>query len=205
MAEQDYSKMGIFIEPIGKLINAFTKLPGVGTKTAQRFAYEIINMTEEEALAFAETVAECKKKIHFCKICGNYTDKDVCEICSTRQSDVICVVKEPKDIIAVEKMHEFKGVYHVLHGTLKPTDNVGPKDIAIDGLKDRINQGNVKEVIIATNPDYDGEITAMYISSIVKPMGVKVTRLAHGMPIGSDIEYTDEITLMRAFADRKEL
>ena len=197
--------MSIFIEPIGKLINAFTKLPGVGTKTAQRFAYEVINMTEEEVLAFAETISDCKKKICFCKVCGNYTDKDVCEICSTRKDESICVVKEPKDIIAIEKMHEFKGVYHVLHGTLKPNDNVGPKDIAIDSLKERILKGNVKEVIVATNPDYDGEITAMYISSVVKPLGVKVTRLAHGMPIGSDIEYTDEITLMRAFVDRKEL
>ena len=197
--------MKTYIEPIGKLINNFSKLSGVGGKTAQRFTYEIINMSLEEVQAFSQSLLDCKTKVHFCKICGNYTDKDVCEICSTRQSDVICVVKEPKDIIAVEKMHEFKGVYHVLHGTLKPTDNVGPKDIAIDSLKERISNSNVKEVIIATNPDYDGEITAMYISSIVKPMGVKVTRLAHGMPIGSDIEYTDEITLMRAFADRKEL
>lgn len=197
--------MSIFIEPIGKLINAFTKLPGVGTKTAQRFAYEVINMTEEEVLTFAETIADCKRKIRFCKVCGNYTDKDVCDICSTRSEESICVVKEPKDVIAIEKMHEFKGVYHVLHGTLKPTDNVGPKDIAIDSLKERIINGKVKEVIVATNPDYDGEITAMYISSIVKPLGAKVTRLAHGMPIGSDIEYTDEITLMRAFVDRKEL
>ena len=140
--------MGIFIEPIGKLINAFTKLPGVGTKTAQRFAYEVINMTEEEAIAFAETIADCKKKIRFCKVCGNYTDKDVCDICSTRQSDVICVVKEPKDIIAIEKMHEFKGVYHVLHGTISPMDNIGPNDIRIKELLSRIAEGGVEEVII---------------------------------------------------------
>ena len=197
--------MDIFIEPIGELINAFTKLPGVGTKTAQRFAYEVINMTEEEAIAFAETIADCKKKIHFCKICGNYTDKEVCAICSNRKRDVICVVKEPKDIIAIEKMHEYDGVYHVLHGTLKPSENVGPKDITVDALIERIEKDGVKEVIMATNPDYDGEITAMYVSSKIKPLGVKVTRLANGMPIGSDIEYTDEITLMRAFKDRKEL
>ncbi|MBO5888901.1 MAG: recombination protein RecR [Clostridia bacterium] len=197
--------MDIFIEPIGELINAFTKLPGVGTKTAQRFAYQIINMPIEEAEAFANSVIECKRKIRYCKVCGNYTDKEVCNICSNRKKDIICVVKEPKDIIAIEKMHEFDGVYHVLHGTLKPSENVGPKDITIDELLERIEKDGVKEVIMATNPDYDGEITAMYVSSKIKPLGVKVTRLANGMPIGSDIEYTDEITLMRAFKDRKEL
>lgn len=197
--------MDIFIEPIGKLINEFTKLPGVGTKTAQRFAYQIINMSEEEAQNFASSIIDCKKKIHYCKICGNYTENDICSICANRKKDVICVVKEPKDIIAIEKMHEFTGVYHVLHGTLKPSENIGPKDIAVDSLIERIVNDNVKEVIMATNPDYDGEITAMYISSKIKPLNVKVTRLANGMPIGSDIEYTDEITLMRAFKDRKEL
>lgn len=197
--------MEIFIEPIGKLINSFTKLPGVGTKTAQRFAYQIINMTEEEAESFALSILDCKKKIHYCKVCGNYTEKEVCDICQNRKKDVICVVKEPKDIIAIEKMREFDGVYHVLHGTIRPSENVGPKDIAIDSLIERIKTDNVKEVIMATNPDYDGEITAMYVSSQVKPLGVKITRLANGMPIGSDIEYTDEVTLMRAFKDRKEL
>ena len=197
--------MKVFIEPIGRLINEFSKLPGVGAKTAQRFAYKIVNMPENEAKSFAEAIINVKKNVHYCKICGNFSEGEVCEICQNRQANVICVVKEPKDVIAIEKLNEFNGVYHVLHGTLKPTDNVGPKDIAIDSLKERISNSNVKEVIIATNPDYDGEITAMYISTIVKPMGVKVTRLAHGMPIGSDIEYTDEITLMRAFADRKEL
>lgn len=197
--------MNNFIEPIGKLINAFTKLPGVGTKTAQRFAYQIINMSEEEAKNFANSIIDCKEKIRYCKVCGNYTDKEVCDICSTRSKEIICVVKEPKDIMAIEKMHEFKGVYHVLHGTLRPSDNVGPKDINIDRLLERIVSDGVKEVIMATNPDYEGEITAMYISSKIKPLNCKVTRLANGMPIGSDIEYTDEVTLMRAFKDRKEL
>ena len=197
--------MSNFIEPIGKLINAFTKLPGVGTKSAQRFAYKIIDMPEEDAIAFAESIINCKKCIRYCRVCGNYTDREVCGICSTRKPDVICVVKEPKDILALEKVHEFSGVYHVLHGTLRPSDNVGPKDLNIDGLIDRIKQGGVKEVIMATNPDYDGEITAMYVSSVIKPLGVKVTRLAHGIPIGSDIEYTDEVTLSRALTDRKEL
>ncbi len=197
--------MNIFIEPIGELINEFTKLPGVGSKTAQRFAYKIINMSKEEAESFANSIIKCKNSVHYCKVCGNYTDKEVCDICLNRKKDIICVVKEPKDIIAIEKMHEFDGVYHVLHGTLKPTENIGPKDITIDSLIERIKNDGVKEVIMATNPDYDGEITAMYVSSKIKPYNVKVTRLANGMPIGSDIEYTDEITLMRAFKDRKEL
>ena len=197
--------MGIFIEPIGKLINAFTKLPGVGSKTAQRFAYEVINMTEEEAIAFAETIADCKKKIRFCKICGNYTDKDVCSICTTRKSDVICVVKEPKDVIAIEKLNEFNGVYHVLHGTISPMDGLGPNDINGKGLLNRIAKGGVSEVIMATNPDVEGEATAMYISNLLKPLGIKVTRLAHGIPIGTDLEYADEVSLARAFVDRKTL
>ncbi len=197
--------MSNFIEPIGKLINAFTKLPGVGTKSAQRFAYKIIDMPEEDAISFAESIINCKKSIRYCRVCGNYTDREVCGICSTRKPDVICVVKEPKDILAMEKVHEFSGVYHVLHGTLKPSENVGPKDLNIEGLVERIKAGSVKEVIMATNPDYDGEITAMYVSSVIKPLGVKVTRLAHGIPIGSDIEYTDEVTLSRALTDRKEL
>jgi recombination protein RecR len=197
--------MKVYIEPIGKLINEFSKLPGVGAKTAQRFAYQIINMSEEEARNFATSIIDCKEKIRYCKVCGNYTDKEVCDICSTRSKEIICVVKEPKDIMAIEKMHEFKGVYHVLHGTLRPSDNVGPKDINIDSLLERIVNDGVKEVIMATNPDYEGEITAMYISSKIKPLNCKVTRLANGMPIGSDIEYTDEVTLMRAFKDRKEL
>ena len=197
--------MGIFIEPIGKLINAFTKLPGVGSKTAQRFAYEVINMTEEEAIAFAETIADCKKKIHFCKICGNYTDKEICDICSTRQNDLICVVKEPKDIIAIEKMHEFKGVYHVLHGVIDPLSGIGPNDIRIRELLARLQEGEVKEVIVATNPDVSGDATAMYIAKLIKPFDIKVTRLAHGIPIGSEIEYTDDVTLARAFVERTDL
>lgn len=197
--------MKTFIEPIGKLINEFTRLPGVGSKTAQRFAYQIINMSDEDAENFASAILECKKKVHYCKICGNYTDKDVCDICRERSAEVICVVKEPKDVIAMEKVHEFDGVYHVLHGTLKPSENVGPKDISVDALLERIRKSGTKEVIMATNPDYDGEITAMYISSLIRPLGVKVTRLSSGIPIGSDIEFTDEVTLSRAFLDRKEM
>lgn len=197
--------MKVFIEPIGKLINEFSKLPGVGSKTAQRFAYQIINMTNEEAEAFANSIIDCKKRVRYCKVCGNYTDGEVCDICLNRNHETVCVVKEPKDVIAMEKISEYSGVYHVLHGTLKPSENVGPKDIAIASLLERIKNDGVKEVIMATNPDYDGEITAMYLSGLIKPMGVKVTRLAHGIPIGSDIEYTDEVTLSRALADRKEI
>ena len=142
---------------------------------------------------------------HYCKICGNFTENDVCDVCKTRDKRIICVVKEPKDVIALEKIHEFTGVYHVLHGTISPMDNIGPNDIRIKELLARIAEGGVEEVILATNPDVEGEATAMYISSLIKPLGVKVTRIAHGIPIGSDLEYTDEMTLARALLDRKTL
>jgi recombination protein RecR len=197
--------MKVFIEPIGKLINEFTKLPGVGSKTAQRYAYKIINMPTAEVEAFAEALLRAKKDVKYCRICGNFTDGDICDVCKSREGSVICVVKEPKDVIAIEKLHEFKGVYHVLHGTISPMDNVGPNDIRIKELLARIAEGGVEEVIMATNPDVEGEATAMYITSLIKPLGVKVSRLAHGIPIGSDLEYTDEMTLSRAIADRKIL
>jgi recombination protein RecR len=197
--------MKVYIEPIGKLINEFSKLPGVGAKTAQRFAYKVINMSEDEATAFAEAIMSAKKNVHYCKICGNYSESDICEVCKSRSADVICVVKEPKDVIAIEKLNEFSGVYHVLHGTISPLDGIGPNDINIKGLLERISKGNVKEIIMATNPDVEGEATAMYISGLVKPLGVKVTRLAHGIPIGTDLEYADEVSLARAFVDRKTL
>ncbi len=197
--------MKVFIEPIGRLINEFTKLPGVGSKTAQRYAYKVINMTASEVEDFAEALLKAKRDVHYCSICGNFTDGDVCDVCKTRDKSVICVVKEPKDVIAMEKIHEFKGVYHVLHGTISPMDGIGPNDIKIKELLSRVYQGGVEEVIMATNPDVEGEATAMYISSLIKPLGIKVSRLAHGIPIGSDLEYTDEMTLSRALADRKQL
>lgn len=197
--------MAAFIEPIGKLVNQFARLPGVGTKTALRYAYKIINMTEDEAVEFAEAVINAKKNVRYCKICGNFTDKEVCDVCSTRDHSVICVVKEPKDVMAMEKAHEFKGVYHVLHGTISPMEGVTPDDIRIKELLARISDGGVKEVIMATNPDVEGEATAMYISSLIKPLGIKVTRLAHGIPIGGELEYADEVTISRALLDRKEL
>ena len=197
--------MDIFIEPIGKLINEFSKLPGVGKKTAQRYAYKIIGMTDAEARAFADSIINCKKKVRYCKICGNFTEEEVCEICKRRDKSSVCVVKEPKDVIAMEKLHEFKGVYHVLHGVISPMDGVGPNDIRIKELLSRVAEGGIQEVIMATNPDVEGEATAMYIAKILKPLGVTVTRLAHGIPIGSELEYTDEVTLSRALLERKQI
>jgi recombination protein RecR len=197
--------MKVYIEPIGKLINEFSKLPGVGAKTAQRFAYKIINMTDSEAQDFAQAIINAKKNVHYCKICGNFSEGEVCDICKNRESNIICVVKEPKDVIAIEKLNEFNGVYHVLHGTISPLNGIGPNDINIKGLLTRISSGNVSEVIMATNPDVEGEATAMYISNLLKPLGIKVTRLAHGIPIGTDLEYADEVSLARAFVDRKTI
>ena len=197
--------MKVFIEPIGRLINEFSKLPGVGAKTAQRYAYKIINMSDEDAAAFAESILNAKKQVKYCKICGNYAESDVCDICRERSSDVICVVKEPKDVIALEKAHEFNGVYHVLHGTINPLDGIGPNDIRIKELLERINVGNVKEVIMATNPDVEGEATAMYIASLIKPLGIKVTRIAHGIAVGTDLEYADVSSLSRALVDRRDI
>ena len=193
--------MDIFIEPIGKLVNEFSKLPGVGKKTAQRYAYKVIDMSEADARAFADAIIGVKRKVRYCKICGNFTEEEECGICRTRDKSVICVVKEPKDVLAIEKLREFKGVYHVLHGVIDPLSGVGPNDIRIRELLARVN-GEVKEVIIATNPDVSGDATAMYIAKLLKPLDITVTRLAHGIPIGSEIEYTDDVTLARAFIER---
>lgn len=197
--------MEIFIEPIGRLINEFSKLPGVGKKTAQRFAYKIIDMPESEARAFADAILGVKRKVKYCKVCGNFTEEETCAICRTREQSVICVVKEPKDVAAIEKLHEFKGVYHVLHGVINPLEGVGPNDIRIRELLARIQQGGVQEVIVATNPDVSGDATAMYLAKLIKPFDVTVTRLAHGIPIGSEIEYTDDVTLARAFVERNKM
>ena len=197
--------MEVFIEPIGRLMNEFSKLPGVGKKTAQRYAYRVINMTDAEARAFADAIVGVKQRVRFCKVCGNFTEDDTCEICRVRDGSTICVVKEPKDVIALEKLHEFKGVYHVLHGVIDPMNGVSPNDIRIKELLARVSGGEVKEVIMATNPDVEGEATAMYIAKLLKPLDVKVTRLAHGIPIGGELEYTDEVTLTRALIERKEL
>ncbi len=197
--------MEIFIEPLGRLINEFSKLPGVGKKTAQRYAYKIIDMSESDARAFADAILGAKRKIKYCSVCGNFTEEETCSICRTRDKSVICVVKEPKDVLAIEKLHEFKGVYHVLHGVIDPLSGVGPNDIRIRELLARLNQGEVREVIVATNPDVSGDATAMYIAKLIKPFDVTVTRLAHGIPIGSEIEYTDDVTLARAFIERNKM
>lgn len=197
--------MEVFIEPIGRLINEFSKLPGVGRKTAQRYAYRVINMTESEAQAFAAAIVNAKKKVRYCKVCGNFTEEEECEICRTRDRRTICVVKEPKDVIALEKLHEYRGVYHVLHGVINPMEGVGPNDIRIRELLARIGEGGVEEVVLATNPDVEGDATALYIAKLIKPLGVKCTRLARGIAVGSEIEYTDDVTLSRAFIERKEM
>ncbi len=186
-------------------MNEFGKLPGVGKKTAQRYAYRVINMSESEARAFADAIINVKQRVRFCKICGNFTEDEVCAICKQRDSSTICVVKEPKDVIALEKLHEYKGVYHVLHGVIDPMNGVTPNDIRIRELLARVQEGNVQEVIMATNPDVEGEATAMYIARLLKPLGVKVTRLARGIAIGSELEYTDDVTLTRALIERKEI
>lgn len=189
---------------IQKLINEFTRLPGVGKRTATRYAYKVIDMTEDEAEKLATAIMNVKQNIRYCKVCGNFTDGDECEICKRRDHSVICVVKEPKDLAAMERTGSYKGVYHVLHGCISPLDNVSPDDIRIRELLARIND-KTSEVIIALNPDVEGDATAMYIGRLLKPLGVKVSRLAHGIPIGQDIEFADEVTLSRAMAERKEL
>ncbi len=197
--------MKVFIEPIARLINRFSTLPGVGTKTAQRYAYKVISMTDEEVADFANALIDAKRKVHYCKECGNFTDEDVCDICKTRSKEIICVVKEPKDVLALEKADRFEGVYHVLHGTINPIEGVGPNDIRIKELLARVSDGVTKEVIMATNPDVEGEATAMYIAKLIKPLGIKVTRIAHGVAVGQDIEYADVGSLTRALSDRREL
>ena len=197
--------MKAFIEPIGRLINNFTKLPGVGSKTAQRYAYKVISMTDEEVNELIAALKGVKDEVRYCSVCGNFTDKEICDICSNRSDDTICVVKEPKDVVAFEKADRFNGQYHVLHGTINPIEGIGPDDIRIKELLARVGGGNVKEVIMATNPDVEGEATAMYIAKILKPLGIKVTRIAHGIAVGQDIEYADIGSLTRALADRREL
>lgn len=197
--------MEVFIEPIGRLMNEFSKLPGVGKKTAQRYAYRVINMSDAEARAFAEAIVDVKRKVCFCSVCGNFTENEVCDVCLHRDKSQICVVKEPKDVVALEKLHEYKGVYHVLHGVIDPMNGVSPNDIRIRELLTRVAQGGVKEVIMATNPDVEGEATAMYIAKLLKPLGVTVTRISRGVPVGSELEYADEATLARALSERKQI
>ncbi|MBO4962330.1 MAG: recombination protein RecR [Clostridia bacterium] len=177
----------------------------MGQKTAQRYAYKIIAMSDEEVQKFADALLNVKKQVKFCSVCGNFSEKEICPICSERKAEVICVVKEPKDVIALEKISEFNGVYHVLHGTINPLAGIGPDQIRIKPLLDRIAKGGVTELIMATNPDVEGEATALYIAQLVKPLGIKVTRLANGIAVGTEIEYADINSLSRALADRHEI
>jgi len=193
------------IEPIARLINEFSKLPSVGRKTAERYAYHIIRSSDERAKNFADSILDCKEKIKFCEVCGNYTDQTPCRICRERSANILCVVKEPKDAMAIEKTGSFKGQYHILHGTINPLAGVGPNDIRIKELLDRIGNAGTSEVIIATNPDVEGEATAMYIAKLLKPLGIKVSRIAQGISMGSELEYADEVTLSKALSDRKEM
>ena len=193
------------IEALDKLVGVFRSLPGVGIKTAQRYAYKIINSDNQYAEDFAESILKAKKQVKYCKECGNFTDKEICDICLKRKPKIICVVKEPKDVFAMEKVKDFDGVYHVLHGTINPLENIGPNDIKIKELLARIQKNKTEEVIMATNPDVEGEATAMYIAKLLKPFGVKVTRIAQGVSIGSELEYADEITLSKALEARTEI
>jgi len=193
------------IDSLNRLTNEFSKLPGVGKKTAGRYAYYIVTGSLEQAQGFAEAIIEAKTKIKFCKNCGNFADDDLCGICKVRNEQTICVVKEPKDIMAIEKAHSYNGSYHVLHGTINPLANVAPKDIKIAELIERVSRGETKEVILATSPDVEGEATAMYIATLIKPYGVKVTRIAQGLAAGTQLEFADEVTVARALNDRKEL
>ncbi len=194
-------------EPISKLIDSFTKLPGIGPKTAVRLAFFVLNMKEDDVLDFAKALINAKRELTHCSVCGHITDQDPCQICSdhTRDDSVICVVQDPKDVIAMEKMREFNGRYHVLHGAISPMDGIGPEDINVPDLIKRLKDDKVEELILATNPNVEGEATAMYISRLVKPSGIRITRIAHGLPMGGDLEYADEVTLSKALEGRREL
>lgn len=199
--------MSYYSPSIEKLIESFEKLPSIGNKTAARLAFYMLNASEEDTNEFINSIQEAKKNLKYCSKCFNITDTDPCPICSNpaRDASLICVVEDVKDVVAMEKTHEFKGVYHVLHGSISPMNGIGPDDIKIKELLTRLMNGDVKEVILATNPRVEGEATAMYISKLIKPLGVKVTRIAHGIPVGGDLEYTDEATLSKALEGRVEL
>ncbi|MFO8069244.1 MAG: recombination mediator RecR [Alkalibacterium sp.] len=194
-------------EPIAQLMESYMKLPGIGEKTAARLAFYTVNMQEEDVTRFAKALISVKRDLQYCSICGNMTQNDPCDICEDKNRDqsTILVVEQPKDVISMEKMHEFKGLYHVLHGVLSPIEGTGPEDINIPVLIKRLQKDEVKEVIIATNATAEGEATAMYLSRLIKPAGIKVTRLAHGLSVGSDIEYADEVTLFKAVEGRREM
>ena len=195
------------ISPISKLVEQFRRLPGVGAKSATRLAYHILKIDREKARALAQAIMDAKDKISFCSECFNLTDTDPCRICQSdaRDKSLICVVEEPPDVAALERTREYRGLYHVLHGALSPLEGVGPDDLKLRELLTRISRGSVAEVIMATNPNVEGEATAMYIARLLKPLGVKVTKIARGLPVGGDLEYADEVTLSEAFENRREI
>lgn len=199
--------MKYYAKPLNKLINELSKLPGIGGKTAQRLAFHVLSMDDEEAMALADAIKTAKASMTYCSVCGNLTDTDPCAICSDegRDKSIICIVESPKDVVAMEKIREYRGYYHVLHGAISPMDGVGPDDINLRSLILRLQDETVREIIIATNPNIEGEATAMYIARLVKPSGIKVSRIAHGIPVGSDLEYADEVTLLKAMEGRREL
>ena len=199
--------MSMYSPSIEKLIQSFEKLPSIGNKTAARLAFYMLNASEEETNEFVSSIINAKKNLKYCSKCYNISDTDPCPICSSpkRDNSVICVVEDVRDVMAMERTHEFKGVYHVLHGTISPMNGIGPEDIKIKELLNRIANNDIKEIIIATNPRVEGEATAIYLSKIIKPLGIKVTRIAHGIPVGGDLEYTDEVTLSKALEGRREL
>lgn len=199
--------MQFFPAALQNLADQFARLPGIGGKTAQRLAFHVLSLPMDQAEEFAQAILEAKQQVHTCPRCQNLTDREICPICDddTRDKSIICVVAEPRDVIAMERSREFRGVYHVLHGVISPLNHVTQDDIRIKELLQRVGEGQVREVIMATNPDTEGEATAMYISRLLRPMGVKVTRLAYGVPVGSQLEYADEVTLLRALEGRREL
>ncbi|HSW39994.1 MAG TPA: recombination mediator RecR [Acidobacteriota bacterium] len=199
--------MSDYAEPIEKLIDEFRRLPGIGSKSAQRLAYSILRRSREDAQRLSGAIMEVKDKIRYCSRCNNFSDRDPCRYCTSasRSCDTICVVEEPYDIIAVEKTREYRGLYHVLHGVLSPINGIGPEDLMLGNLLERLRQGSVREIILATNPNVEGEATAIYIAKLLKPIGVKVSRIALGLPVGSDLEYADEVTMSKALEFRHEL
>ncbi|MEW6229209.1 MAG: recombination mediator RecR [Bacillota bacterium] len=196
-----------YVQPLAKLIDQFTRLPGIGPKTAQRLAFHVLQTPRDDVVRLADALLEAKDRILYCSVCGNITDADPCQICAetARDRSVLAVVEEPKDVMAIERTGEFRGLYHVLGGAISPVDGVGPDDIRTRELLNRLKDGTVKEVILATDPNIEGEATAMYIARLIKPLGIKVTRLAHGLPVGGDLEYADEVTLARALEGRRDL
>ena len=199
--------MAYDVAALERLIEQFQKIPSIGRKTAQRMAFHVLDLTDEQAKEFADAIIDAHTKIHHCALCHNLTENELCPVCASpnRDKTTVCVMEEPRDVLALEKTREFNGVYHVLHGVISPMNNVGPDQLTIKSLVERAVSGEIKEVIMATNPTIEGDTTAMYISKLIKPFGVKVTRLAYGIPVGADIEYADDVTLMRALSGRCEL